>query len=135
MAETSDFGAGTQLDSEIIIIIIIMSCRLHGYPWPSLATSPYLAGLLDYIPYPHIAAVCMLKLVILLLPGHMRGSIGVHHSWARPCLLQLCPTCLVHLTWIVFMMGTGDCIVGALWDVSLPGLVQYCSQHSCVIAV
>ena len=44
-------------------IIIIMSCRQHRYPWPSLATTPYhsslLAGLQGYIPYPHIAAVCM----------------------------------------------------------------------------
>ena len=63
-------------------IIIIMSCRQHGYPWPSLATSPNrsspLAGLQGYIPYPHIAAVCMFVLVVLLLPGHMCGSIGVH---------------------------------------------------------
>ena len=68
---------------------IIVSCRLHGYPWPSLATSPYhsspLAGLQGYVPYPHIAAVCLFVLVVLLLLGHMRGSIGVHHLWARPC--------------------------------------------------
>ena len=72
-----------------IIIIIIMSCRQHRYPWHSLATSPYysplLAGLQGYIPYPHIAAVCMFVLVVLLLLGHMRGSIGVHHWWVRPC--------------------------------------------------
>ena len=71
------------------IIIIIMSCRLHGLPWPSLLTSPYrsspLEGLQGYIPYPHIAAECMFKLVVLLLHGHMWGSIGVHHLWARPC--------------------------------------------------
>ena len=73
----------------IIIMIIIMSCRKHGYPWPSLATSPcrssYPAGLQGYIPYPHIAAGCMFELVVLLLLGHMWGSIGVHHLWARPC--------------------------------------------------
>ena len=61
----------------IIIIIIIMSYRQHGYPWSSLATSPYLssplAGLQGYIPYPHIAAVCMFELVVLLLFGHMWG--------------------------------------------------------------
>ena len=60
-----------------------MSCRPHGYPRPSLATFPYLssppAGLLDYIPYLHIAAVCMFQLVVLLLLGHKWGSIGVHH--------------------------------------------------------
>ena len=66
-----------------------MSCRRHRYPWPSLATSPYrsspLTGLQGHIPYPHIAAGCMFELVVLLLPGHMWGSIGAHHLWARPC--------------------------------------------------
>ena len=79
-------------------IIIIMSCRQHGYPWPSLATSPYysspLAGLQGYILYPHIAAECMFELVILFLLGHMWGSIGVHHLWACPCfsssVLRVC---------------------------------------------
>ena len=70
-------------------IIIIMSCRLHGYPWPSLSTSPYRssppAGLHSYIPYPYITAVCMFELVVLLLLGHMWGSIRVHHLWARLC--------------------------------------------------
>ena len=71
-----------------LFMIIIMSCRQHGYPWPSLSTSPYhsspLAGLQGYIPYPHIAVVCMFELVVLLLLGHMWGSIGVYHLWARP---------------------------------------------------
>ena len=71
------------------IIIIIMSCRKHGYPWPSLATSPFcslpLAGLQGYTPYSPIAAVWMFELVVLLLLVHMWGSIGVHHLWARPC--------------------------------------------------
>ena len=43
------------------------------------------AGLQGYIPYPHIAAVCMFELVVLLLLGPMWGSIGIHHLWARPC--------------------------------------------------
>ena len=78
------------INSEIqCMFIIIMSCRQHGYPWPSLATSPYHssppAGLLGYILCPHIAAVCMFGLVVLLLLGHMWGSIGVHHLRARPC--------------------------------------------------
>ena len=72
-----------------IIIILIMSCRQHGYPWPPLVTSPYysspLAGLQGYILCPHIAAECMFELVVLLLLGHMWGSIGIHHLWARPC--------------------------------------------------
>ena len=71
------------------IIIIIMSCPRRGYPWPSIATYPYrsspLACLQCYIPYPHIATVRMFELVVLLLPGYTRWSIGVHHLWARPC--------------------------------------------------
>ena len=69
------------------LIIIIMSCGQYGYPWPFLSTSPYhsslLAGLQRYIPYHHIAAVCMFELVVLLLIGHMWGSTGVPHLWAR----------------------------------------------------
>ena len=74
------------LNKEIKIIIITMSRRQHRYPWPSLVISPYhsslLAGLQGYIPYPHIAAVCMFELVVQLLLGHMRGSIGVYH-WSK----------------------------------------------------
>ena len=80
-----------QTNNIYIIIIIIMSCRQHGYPWPSLATSPYHssppAGLQGYI---HVA-VCKFELVVLLLHGHMWGSIGVHHLWARPCLSSSVP--------------------------------------------
>ena len=36
-------------------------------------------------PYPHIAAECMFVLVILLLHGHVWGSIRVHLLWVRPC--------------------------------------------------
>ena len=75
--------------SSLDIYIIIMLYRRHRYPWPSLATSPYrsslLVGLQGHIPYPHIAAECMFNLVVLLLPGHMWGSIRVHHLWACPC--------------------------------------------------
>ena len=70
-------------------IIIIMSRRLRGYPWPSLAISPYHssppAGLQDYNPCPHIAAVCKFVLVVPLLHIHEWGSTGVHRLWARPC--------------------------------------------------
>ena len=61
------------LDEILLLIIIIMLCRQQGYPWPSPATSPYRslppAGLQGYILYPHKAAVCMFKLVVLLLLG------------------------------------------------------------------
>ena len=79
----------------IIIIIIIMSCRQHGYPWPSLATSPYHssppAGLQGYILCPHIVAVCKIVLVVLLLHIHTWGSIGIHRLWARPCFSSSVP--------------------------------------------
>ena len=69
--------------------IIIMSCRLRGYPWPSLAISPYHssppARLQGYIPCPHTAAVCRFVLVVPLLHIHVWGSTGVHRLWARPC--------------------------------------------------
>ena len=69
-------------------IIIILSCHQHGYPWPFLAFSPYRLSLSvgpqGYTPYPHRAAVCRFKLVALLLLGHVKGPIGVHHLWACP---------------------------------------------------
>ena len=72
-----------------------MSCRQHGYPRQSLATSPYHssppAGLLGYILCPHIAAVSKFGLVVLLLLGHMWESIGVHHLPARPCFSTSIP--------------------------------------------
>ena len=61
-----------------------ISCRAASTDIPD-PLSPLLpivhsppANLQGYIPYPHIAAVCMFELVVLLLPGHMRVSIGVH---------------------------------------------------------
>ena len=42
------------------------------------------AGPQDYTPYLHRAAVCRFDLVTLLLLGHVKGSIGVHHLWAHP---------------------------------------------------
>ena len=76
----------------LVIIIIIMSFRQHGYPWASLATFPYrsspLAGLQGYIPYPHIASVCMFELVVLLLLGHMWGSMDPHIR-RMECLVKI----------------------------------------------
>ena len=64
-----------------IYIYIIASCRWHGYLWPSFASSPYRssppAGLLDYISYSRIAAVCMFDLVIRH-PAFARPYVGVH---------------------------------------------------------
>ena len=72
----------------VILIIIILACHQHGYPWPTLATPPYRSSLLaspqGYILYPHRAAVCRFEMVALLLLGHVRRSIGEHHLWSRP---------------------------------------------------
>ena len=72
----------------ILKLIIIILGHQHGYPWPSLATPTYRsslpAGPPGYTPYPHRATVCRFEQVTLLLLGHLKGSIGVHHLWARP---------------------------------------------------
>ncbi len=80
-----------------------MSGHQHGYPWSSLATRLYRSllpeGLKDYIIYRHSA-------VDLPLLVHV-SSFLLRHP---------CPTCLVCLTWIVFVMGGkrpyGYCFVG-----------------------
>ena len=86
-----------------IYIIIILSRRQRGYPWPSLAISPYHlslpAGLQGYILCPHIVAVCKFVLVVLLLHIHMWGSTGVHRLWARPCFSSSVPR--VWFIWLV----------------------------------
>ena len=78
-----------------------MSRRQRGYPWPSLAISPYHssppAGLQGYILCPHIVAVCKFVLVVLLLHIHMWGSIGVHHLWARPCFSSSVPRVYIYI--------------------------------------
>ena len=63
-------------------------------------------------------------------PAFARSYVGVHRSTSlmnSSLLLQQCPAYLVRLTWIVFVME-------GRWML-LPGLAQYCSQQSCVIAV
>ena len=59
------------------IIIIIMSCWQHRYPWSSLTTPPYrsllLAGLQGYIPYLHRATVCRFESSSWLCSAMWRG--------------------------------------------------------------
>ena len=104
-------------------IVIIMSCR-----WPSLTTSPYRssppAGLQGYILNPDIAAVCMFELVVLLLPDHMWGSIGVHHLWACYCFSSS-----VLRVWIVMVF-----LMGGRWPHSW-FLVECCHQDLFNIAL
>ena len=110
-----------------IIIIIIMSCHQHGYPWPSLATHPYLpllpTGLQGYIPFRHRAAVCRFKLVVLPLFVHLKGSTGVHHLWAHPYFSSMSESSnfdSLHDGWKVSVQLL-------LCGLLPPGLVQYCS--------
>ena len=79
-----------------------MSCRLHGYPWPFLATSPYhswpLAGL-----HPISSHSCCMY-VRAGRPTFAWPYAGVHRSTSlisSSLLLQQCPACLVRLTWIL----------------------------------
>ena len=98
-----------------------MSHRQRGYPWPSLAISPYHssppAGLQGYIMCPHIVAVCKFVLVVLLLHIHMWGSTGVHRLWARPCFSSSVPR--VWFVWLVWFSwwGASVRIVGVSWGV------------------
>ena len=65
-------------------------------------------------------------------------SSMVHRSTSltsSSLLFQLCPACLVRLILIVFIMGGRWPYKLLLSRVLFPGLVQYCSQYSCVIAV
>ena len=97
-----------KLDS-LGIIIIIISCHRHGYPWPSLATSPYrsspLAGLQGLHP---VSSNSCSMYVRAGRPAFARPYVGIHKStslMSSSLLLQQCPAYLVRLTWIVFMMG------------------------------
>ena len=95
--------------SSDLIIIIFSSCLQHGYPSPSLASSPYRSSLPavphGYTPYPHIAAVSRFELAALLFHGRVKGVHKSTSLMSSSLLLQQCPACLVRLTWIVFVMG------------------------------
>ena len=63
-------------------------------------------------------------------PAFARPCVGVHKStslMSSSLLLQQCPACLVHLTWIVFVMG-------GRWPYSWC-LVGCCRQDSFKIAL
>ena len=122
----------------IYILIIIILRHQYGYPWHSLAIPSYHpslpVGLQGYILYQHRAAVRSFKLVILPLLVHVKGSTGVHHLWARPYFLSS-----VHMSGLSnfysFRDGWQVAVQLLLCEVLAPGLIQYCSQHSCVVAV
>ena len=57
--------------------------------------------------HPVLAQICC-RYILACCPKLARLCEGVHGSTLlmnSPVLLQQCPTCLVHLIWMVFMMG------------------------------
>ena len=71
-------------------------------------------------------------------PAFAWPCVGVHKStslMSSSLLLQQCPACLGRLTWIVFVIGGRWPYSWGSCGVLPPGLVQDCTQHSCVIAV
>ena len=106
----------------VYLYIIIMLCCQFGSPWPALAIRLYcqslLAGLQGYTQYQHRTVVYSMQPIA----GH--PAFACPCEWVHRCmslissslLLQQCPAYLVHLTWIIFMMGSrwlySSCFVG-----------------------
>ena len=87
-------------------VIIIMSCRLLGYPWPSLATLSFIASDRCSGLHPVSSQSCCMYVRAGRL-AFARPYVGVHRStslMSSSLLLQQCPACLVCLTWIVFVI-------------------------------
>ena len=96
----------------VIIIIIIISCWQHGYPWPSLANSSlsFIALGRSSGQQPVSSHSCWMY-VRAGRSAFARPCVGIHKStslMSSSLLLQQCPACLVRLTWIVFVIG-GRC--------------------------
>ena len=91
------------------VIIMMMSCRQHGYPWLSLATSSlsFIAFGWSSGLHPVSSHSCCMY-VRAGRPAFAWPYVGVHRStslMSSSLLLQQCPPCLVRLTCIVFVMG------------------------------
>ena len=131
----SYFSSSSSVDKYPIIYVSSSSCRAASMDIPD---PPYhsslLAGPQGYIPYPHIAAVCRFMLVILLLLGHMTGSIGEHHLWACLCFSSN-SSMSGSSNFDSFRNERYVAVQLVLCGVLPPGLVQNCSQHSCVVAI
>ena len=77
---------------------------------------------------------CMFEMVVLLLPDHMQGFIGgVTYELVLASPAVSCMSGSSSLD--SFRDGRQVAVQMAPCGVLRPGLVQYCSQHSCVIAV
>ena len=118
--------------------IIIMSCRQHGYPrslspllpivhrlWPIFrATSRILTQLLNVCSS---WSSCFCPAIC----GGPQEYITYELVFASPAVS--CMSCLFNLD--SFSDGRQVAVQLVPCRVLPPGLVQYCSQHSCVIAV
>ena len=102
-----------------------------GYPWLSLATSPYHSSPLEGLP---VSSHSCCMWVRAGHPAFAWPYVGVHRStslMSLSLLLQQCPVCLVRLTCIVFVMGGkwpySWCLVGCcrqdLFNITLNILV------------
>ena len=71
-------------------------------------------------------------------PAFAWPYVGVHRStslMSSPLLLQQCPACAGSSSLNSFRDGRQVAVQLVSCAVLPPGLVQYCSQHSCVISV
>ena len=141
LANTSSFSWGTvnhYFSITFSVYLSTMSRYQHGYPWTSLATpsySPLLpVGLQKYIPNQHKAAVCRFELVVLSLLVHIKGP-------QEYITYELVPTSPI-VSRMSGLSNLDNFRDGSLVAVQLlvcgglpPGLVQYCLQYSCVVAV
>ncbi len=76
------------ISHHFVVPLARISLTLSRYFFLSfIASGRVLAGLQGYILYPPIAAECMFLLVVLLLPGHMWGSIGLYHMIILRCII------------------------------------------------
>ena len=87
-----------------------ISLTLSGHPSLSFITAPYL----------HIAAVCRFELTALVLHRHMKGSIGVHHLWARPYFTSsLSSNSHILSCWLKFQSGRCIFWITNTWNCEL----------------
>ena len=100
-------------------ISLILSCHF--------SLSLPLAGLQGYIPYPHIATECIFVLVILLLPGHMWGSIGVYSS-KKVMMFRCLDNCLVFITSLVILNTLWSTVLIIFWSAVFSELLDCATE-------
>ena len=82
----------TQTQWSFLIVISSSSCRAGSMdiPDPLSPLLPIVHRLWQVLwTTSRILTECMFVLVVLPLLGHVWGSTGAHHLWARPCLSSM----------------------------------------------